>query len=155
MICQNVILATGHSARDIFELLHSKNILLEAKPFALGVRIEHPQSMIDKARLRGFAGHPDLGAADYKLVHHAKNGRAVYSFCMYPGGTGVAATSEPGCHVHFTVPSVWTAATKLRGHTGVAALLGSTAESLAQRCPMPLLVQRDPAGPKHAAPERA
>ena len=68
---------------------------MEAKPFSVGFRIEHPQSLIDRARLGKFAGHPKLGAADYKLVHHAKNGRSVYSFCMCPGGTVVAATSEP------------------------------------------------------------
>lgn len=90
-----VVLALGHSARDTFRRLHDRDIYIEAKPFAIGFRIEHPQSMVDKARLGKYAGHPDLGAADYKLVHHAKNGRAVYSFCMCPGGTVVAATSEP------------------------------------------------------------
>ncbi|MDP2283461.1 MAG: hypothetical protein Q8L06_04925, partial [Pseudohongiella sp.] len=77
-----VVLALGHSARDTFRQLHSRGVFMEAKPFALGFRIEHPQSLIDKARLGKYAGHPALGAADYKLVHHAKNGRAVYSFCM-------------------------------------------------------------------------
>jgi uncharacterized FAD-dependent dehydrogenase len=77
-------------------MLHERGVFVEAKPFAIGFRIEHPQSLIDKARLGKYAGHPELGAADYKLVHHAKNGRAVYSFCMCPGGTVVAATSEPG-----------------------------------------------------------
>jgi len=91
-----VILALGHSARDTFRLLHEKGVYLEAKPFAIGFRVEHPQSIIDKARLGKYAGHPDLGAADYKVIHHAKNGRAVYSFCMCPGGTVVAATSEEG-----------------------------------------------------------
>jgi len=90
-----VILALGHSARDTFRKLHERGIFIEPKPFAIGFRIEHPQSMIDRARLGKYAGHPLLGAADYKLVHHAKNGRAVYSFCMCPGGTVVAATSEP------------------------------------------------------------
>uniref|UniRef100_UPI00338FB5BA NAD(P)/FAD-dependent oxidoreductase n=1 Tax=Pseudomonas sp. TaxID=306 RepID=UPI00338FB5BA len=90
-----VILALGHSARDSFRMLHARNVFIEAKPFAIGFRIEHPQSLIDNARLGKYAGHPELGAADYKLVHHAKNGRAVYSFCMCPGGTVVAATSEP------------------------------------------------------------
>jgi uncharacterized FAD-dependent dehydrogenase len=90
-----VVLALGHSARDTFRRLHARDIYIEAKPFAIGFRIEHPQSVVDKARLGKYAGHPDLGAADYKLVHHAKNGRAVYSFCMCPGGTVVAATSEP------------------------------------------------------------
>src|SRR5690554_7563647 len=91
-----VIMALGHSARDTFRMLQQKDVFLEAKPFAIGFRIEHPQSLIDNARLGKYAGHPELGAADYKLVYHAKNGRAVYSFCMCPGGTVVAATSEPG-----------------------------------------------------------
>ncbi|WP_339614812.1 NAD(P)/FAD-dependent oxidoreductase [uncultured Gilvimarinus sp.] len=91
-----VVLAVGHSARDTFRMLHDVGVYVEAKPFAIGFRIEHPQSLIDHARLGKYAGHPDLGAADYKLVHHAKNGRAVYSFCMCPGGTVVAATSEEG-----------------------------------------------------------
>lgn len=90
-----VVLALGHSSRDTFRRLHERGVYVEAKPFAIGFRIEHPQSMIDQARLGKFAGHPELGAADYKLVHHARNGRAVYSFCMCPGGTVVAATSEP------------------------------------------------------------
>jgi hypothetical protein len=77
-------------------MLHDAGVFLEAKPFSVGFRIEHPQSVIDRARWGKHAGHPLLGAADYKLVHHAKNGRAVYSFCMCPGGTVVAATSEPG-----------------------------------------------------------
>ena len=91
-----VVLALGHSSRDTFRMLHERGVYLEAKPFAVGFRIEHPQSLIDNARLGKYAGHPELGAADYKLVYHAKNGRAVYSFCMCPGGTVVAATSEPG-----------------------------------------------------------
>jgi uncharacterized FAD-dependent dehydrogenase len=90
-----VILALGHSARDTFQALHDAGVYLEAKPFSIGFRIEHPQSLIDKARLGPHAGNPLIGAADYKLVHHAKNGRSVYSFCMCPGGTVVAATSEP------------------------------------------------------------
>ena len=93
---RHVVLALGHSARDSFRMLHRRGVFIEAKPFALGLRIEHPQSMIDRARLGPYAGHPALGAADYKLVHHASNGRAVYSFCMCPGGTVVAATSEAG-----------------------------------------------------------
>ena len=93
---RHVILALGHSARDTFEMLHARGVYLEAKPFSIGFRIEHPQSLIDQARLGTNAGNPLLGAADYKLVHHAKNGRAVYSFCMCPGGTVVAATSEAG-----------------------------------------------------------
>lgn len=92
----HVVLAVGHSARDTFQMLHDKGVYVEAKPFSLGFRIEHPQSLIDAARFGGFAGHPTLGAADYKLVHHASNGRSVYSFCMCPGGTVVAATSEVG-----------------------------------------------------------
>ncbi|MEJ7928393.1 NAD(P)/FAD-dependent oxidoreductase [Ramlibacter sp. AN1015] len=92
----HVVLALGHSSRDTFERLHERGVFLEAKPFSIGFRIEHPQGMIDRARWGRHAGHPLLGAADYKLVHHASNGRAVYSFCMCPGGTVVAATSEPG-----------------------------------------------------------
>ncbi|MDR3410892.1 MAG: NAD(P)/FAD-dependent oxidoreductase [Formivibrio sp.] len=92
----HVVLAVGHSARDTFQMLFDKGVYVEAKPFSIGVRIEHPQSMIDKARFGKFAGNPILGAADYKLVHHASNGRAAYSFCMCPGGTVVAATSEEG-----------------------------------------------------------
>lgn len=91
-----VVLALGHSSRDSFRQLHARGVYMEAKPFSIGFRIEHPQSLIDVARLGKYAGHPDLGAADYKLVHHASNGRAVYSFCMCPGGTVVAATSEAG-----------------------------------------------------------
>ncbi|MCE0779459.1 NAD(P)/FAD-dependent oxidoreductase [Pseudomonas sp. NMI542_15] len=93
---RHVVLALGHSARDSFRMLHAKGVYMEAKPFSVGFRIEHPQTLIDKARLGKYAGHPKLGAADYKLVYHAKNGRSVYSFCMCPGGTVVAATSEPG-----------------------------------------------------------
>jgi uncharacterized protein len=92
---EHVVLALGHSARDTFESLHAQGVFMEPKPFSVGFRIEHPQSLIDKARLGPHAGNPLLGAADYKLVHHAANGRAVYSFCMCPGGTVVAATSEP------------------------------------------------------------
>lgn len=91
----HVVLALGHSARDTFQALHDAGVYMEAKPFSVGLRIEHPQSLIDKARLGPHAGNPLIGAADYKLVHHAKNGRSVYSFCMCPGGTVVAATSEP------------------------------------------------------------
>jgi uncharacterized protein len=91
----HVVLAPGHSARDTFEMLHRRGVYLEPKPFSVGFRIEHPQSIIDRARFGPNAGHPLLGAADYKLVHHANNGRSVYSFCMCPGGTVVAATSEP------------------------------------------------------------
>ncbi len=91
-----VVLALGHSARDTAHMLHDRGVALEAKPFSMGVRIEHPQSWIDEARFGPCAGHPDLGAAAYTLSHHCKNERTVYSFCMCPGGTVVAATSEPG-----------------------------------------------------------
>ena len=93
---RHAIFALGHSARDSFTMLYERGVQMEAKPFSIGFRIEHPQSVIDRARWGRHAGHPLLGAADYKLVHHAQNGRAVYSFCMCPGGTVVAATSEPG-----------------------------------------------------------
>jgi uncharacterized FAD-dependent dehydrogenase len=93
---EQVVLAVGHSARDTFQMLYDRGVHIEAKPFSIGVRIEHPQSWMDKARFGTCAGHPDLGAADYSLSHHCKNGRTVYSFCMCPGGTVVAATSEPG-----------------------------------------------------------
>ena len=92
----HVVLAPGHSARDSFEMLAARGVAIEAKPFSVGFRIEHPQSVIDRVRHGTAAGNPLLGAADYKLVHHASNGRAVYSFCMCPGGTVVAAASEPG-----------------------------------------------------------
>lgn len=95
----HVVLALGHSARDTFAMLARRGVFLEAKPFAIGFRIEHPQRLIDQARYGAYAGHPLLGAADYKLVHHARNGRSVYSFCMCPGGQVVAATSEIGCVV--------------------------------------------------------
>ena len=91
----HVVLAVGHSARDTFAMLHGRGVAMQAKPFSVGFRIEHPQGMIDRARFGPSAGHPLLGAADYKLVHHARNGRSAYSFCMCPGGTVVAATSEP------------------------------------------------------------
>lgn len=96
LLSRHVVLALGHSARDTFRMLHQREVHIEPKPFAIGFRIEHPQSMIDRARLGKYAGHEELGAADYKLIHHAKNGRAVYSFCMCPGGQVVAATSEEG-----------------------------------------------------------
>lgn len=96
LAADHVVLALGHSARDTFEVLHARGVFMEAKPFSVGFRIEHPQGVIDRARFGPNAGHPILGAADYKLVHHARNGRGVYSFCMCPGGTVVAATSEPG-----------------------------------------------------------
>ncbi|MGQ8367359.1 NAD(P)/FAD-dependent oxidoreductase [Glaciecola sp. 1036] len=96
LACKQVILALGHSARDTFENLYEQGVYMEAKPFSIGFRIEHEQSMIDSCRFGENTGNPILGAADYKLVHHCKNGRSVYSFCMCPGGTVVAAASEPG-----------------------------------------------------------
>ncbi|RAK65557.1 NAD(P)/FAD-dependent oxidoreductase [Phenylobacterium kunshanense] len=90
-----VVLAVGHSSRDTFQILHDRGVHIEAKPFSIGFRIEHPQSWIDRALFGPCAGHPDLGAAAYSLSHHCSNGRTVYSFCMCPGGTVVAATSEP------------------------------------------------------------
>src|ERR1700742_2966472 len=90
----HVVLAPGHSARDVFQMLYDRGVNIEAKPFSIGFRIEHPQSLIDKARYGKTI--PALGAAEYRLVHHAANGRSVYSFCMCPGGTVVAATSEEG-----------------------------------------------------------
>jgi uncharacterized FAD-dependent dehydrogenase len=96
LAADHVVMALGHSARDTFAMLFDRGVAMQAKPFSVGFRIEHPQSVIDKARWGRHAGHPALGAADYKLIHHAKNGRAVYSFCMCPGGTVVAATSEEG-----------------------------------------------------------
>jgi uncharacterized FAD-dependent dehydrogenase len=92
----HVVLAIGHSARDTFAMLHGQGVHVEAKPFSIGLRIEHPQSWIDTARFGSCAGHPDLGAAAYTLSHHCQNQRTVYSFCMCPGGTVVAATSEEG-----------------------------------------------------------
>ena len=99
ILSNHVVLALGHSARDTFAVLHQQGVFMEAKPFSMGFRIEHPQSLIDRARFGQNAGHPLLGAADYKLVHHASNGRSVYSFCMCPGGMVVAATSELNCVV--------------------------------------------------------
>jgi uncharacterized FAD-dependent dehydrogenase len=95
----HLVLAVGHSARDTFEMIYKRGIYIEAKPFSIGFRIEHPQSLIDSARHGPNAQHPILGAADYKLVHHASNGRSVYSFCMCPGGTVVASASEANCVV--------------------------------------------------------
>jgi uncharacterized FAD-dependent dehydrogenase len=93
---QHVVLAVGHSARDTFQMLFDRGVYIEPKPFSIGFRIEHPQTMIDRCRFGDQAGHKLLGAADYKLVHHCQNGRSVYSFCMCPGGLVVAAASEPG-----------------------------------------------------------
>jgi len=92
----HVVLAVGHSARDTFQMLLERGVYIEAKPFSIGFRVEHPQTLIDRCRFGEQAGHPVLGSADYKLVHHCKNGRSVYSFCMCPGGLVVAAASEPG-----------------------------------------------------------
>jgi uncharacterized FAD-dependent dehydrogenase len=92
----HVVLAIGHSSRDTFQTLFDRGVTIEPKPFSIGVRIEHPQSLVDRCRYGSSAGHPILGAADYKLTHHCENGRSVYSFCMCPGGTVVAATSERG-----------------------------------------------------------
>ena len=96
LACRHVVLAVGHSARDTFQMLYDRKVYIEAKPFSVGFRIEHEQSMIDECRFGPNAGNPILGSADYKLVHHCKNGRTVYSFCMCPGGTVVAAASEEG-----------------------------------------------------------
>jgi uncharacterized FAD-dependent dehydrogenase len=96
IVTKHVVLAIGHSARDTFEMLHEQGVYIEAKPFSIGFRVEHPQALIDKARFGINAGNELLGAADYKLVHHCANGRSAYSFCMCPGGQVVAATSEPG-----------------------------------------------------------
>jgi uncharacterized FAD-dependent dehydrogenase len=96
LLADHVVLALGHSARDTFTMLHERGVSMQAKPFSVGFRVEHPQGVIDRARFGPNAGNPILGAADYKLVHHASNGRSVYSFCMCPGGTVVAATSEVG-----------------------------------------------------------
>jgi len=93
---RHIVLAVGHSARDTFKMLYERGVYIEAKPFSIGFRIEHPQSLIDVCRFGKNAGNPLLGAADYKLVHHCRNGRSAYSFCMCPGGTVVAATSEAG-----------------------------------------------------------
>ena len=92
----HIVLAVGHSARDTFQMLYDRGVYIEAKPFSVGFRIEHPQELIDRARYGAYAGNKILGAADYKLVHHCQNGRSVYSFCMCPGGLVVAATSEVG-----------------------------------------------------------
>lgn len=94
---RQVVLAVGHSARETFTMLHSLGVHMEAKPISIGVRVEHPQDLIDRTQYGKWAGHKLLGAAPYKFVHHAKrSGRAAYSFCMCPGGLVVAAASEPG-----------------------------------------------------------
>ncbi|WP_208279895.1 NAD(P)/FAD-dependent oxidoreductase [Massilia oculi] len=93
---RHLTMAIGHSARDTFQMLYDRGVYIEAKPFSIGFRVEHPQSLIDVCRFGPNAGNKLLGAADYKIVHHASNGRSVYSFCMCPGGTVVAASSEEG-----------------------------------------------------------
>jgi uncharacterized FAD-dependent dehydrogenase len=93
---RHLVMAVGHSARDTFQMLYDRGVYIEAKPFSIGFRVEHPQSLIDTCRFGPNAGNKILGAADYKIVHHASNGRSVYSFCMCPGGTVVAASSEEG-----------------------------------------------------------
>jgi uncharacterized FAD-dependent dehydrogenase len=93
---RHLVMAVGHSARDTFQMLYDRGVYIEAKPFSIGFRVEHPQSLIDVCRFGPNAGNKILGAADYKIVHHASNGRSVYSFCMCPGGTVVAASSEEG-----------------------------------------------------------
>jgi len=93
---ESLVLATGHSARDTFEVLHRFGATLVAKPFSLGVRIEHSQAMVNRSQYGGAAGHPALGAADYRLSCHLPSGRSAYTFCMCPGGEVVAAASEPG-----------------------------------------------------------
>ena len=97
LFTDNVVLAIGHSARDTFESLLNSGVYMEQKPFAVGVRIEHSQEMINKIQYGDFAGHQALGAADYRMVVHLRSGRSVYTFCMCPGGTVVAATSEENC----------------------------------------------------------
>lgn len=93
---QQLILAIGHSARDTYRLLHERGVVMHPKAFAIGARVEHPQSMIDKAQYKAYAGHPRLHAAEYRLTHTASNGRGVYTFCMCPGGTVVPSTSYEG-----------------------------------------------------------
>src|SRR5690606_21466204 len=92
----HLVMAVGHSARDTFEMLYARGVYVEAKPFSIGFRVEHPQSLIDVCRCGTNAGNKSVGAVDYKIVHHASNGRSVYSFWMCPGGTVVAASSEEG-----------------------------------------------------------
>ena len=127
-----LILALGHSARDTFEMLHTTGVAMEAKPFSIGVRIEHPQSLIDTAQYGTFAGHPKLGAADYKLVHHCNNGRAAYTFCMCPGGQVIAASSEPGG----IVTNGMSAYRRNRTNANSALLVGITPEDFASTEPL-------------------
>ena len=129
--CDHLVLALGHSARDSFEMLHARGVFIEAKPFSIGFRVEHPQGVIDRARWGAHAGHPLLGAADYKLVHHAGNGRAVYSFCMCPGGTVVAATSEP----HRVVTNGMSQYSRNERNANAALVVGITPEDFPTRYP--------------------
>ena len=124
----HVVVALGHSARDSFAMLHARGVFMEAKPFSIGLRIEHPQSVIDEARFGPQAGHPLLGAADYKLVHHCRNGRSVYSFCMCPGGTVVAAASEPGR----VVTNGMSQYSRNERNANAAIVVGITAEDFAE-----------------------
>jgi len=124
----HVVVALGHSARDSFEMLHAHGVHMEAKPFSIGFRIEHPQSVIDQARFGAQAGHALLGAADYKLVHHCGNGRSVYSFCMCPGGTVVAAASEPGR----VVTNGMSQYSRNERNANAAIVVGITAEDFAE-----------------------
>jgi len=124
---EHVVMALGHSARDTFAMLHARDVFIEPKPFSIGFRIEHPQSLVDQARFGPQAGHPLLGAADYKLVHHCRNGRSVYSFCMCPGGTVVAAASEPG-HV---VTNGMSQYSRNERNANAAIVCGITAEDFA------------------------
>lgn len=94
--CQILLLAIGHSARDTYEVLHRRGVAMSPKAFSIGVRIEHPQTVIDRAQYGNYAGHTALGAADYKLAYHSHSGRSAYTFCMCPGGYVVAAASEAG-----------------------------------------------------------
>ena len=124
----HVVVALGHSARDSFAMLHARGVFMEAKPFSIGLRIEHPQSVIDEARFGPQAGHPLLGAADYKLVHHCRYGRSVYSFCMCPGGTVVAAASEPGR----VVTNGMSQYSRNERNANAAIVVGITAEDFAE-----------------------
>ena len=135
---RNVVLAIGHSARDSFAALDEAGVALRAKPLSIGVRIEHPQSLIDAARYGAQAGHKLLGAADYKLVHHASNGRGVYSFCMCPGGTVVAAASEPGG----VVTNGMSQYSRAERNANAGIVVGLTPEDFAVHC-----APYDPDGP--------
>jgi uncharacterized FAD-dependent dehydrogenase len=138
--CDHAVLALGHSARDTFAMLHERGVHMEAKPFSIGFRIEHPQGVIDRARFGTYAGHPLLGAADYKLVHHAKNGRSVYSFCMCPGGTVVAATSE----VERVVTNGMSQYSRAERNANAGMVVGISPQDYRQHRP-----GEDPQGPVH------